>query len=192
MLANVCFPILYLLSDKSKQGRIFKSRPCFMCILNFPICKCAVCMLLVVFVLFNSRQNNFFNPMSCHIVFFFSFSLCCWVSTACELVSSLVMLPSSCSLTFTSWCEARPPCSACCLFTPIQGIHLRGYSSNKFTQQPLLSRDLSLPSPLACSFSLCLPLYLPLTPLFFLSILFCVCSLFFVSSPVFLAVPLVS
>lgn len=179
MLANVCFPIPYLLSDKSKQGRIFKSRPpCFMCIHNF-------CVLLVVFVLFDSPQNNFFDPMCCHIVFFFLFH-CVesgWVSTACELVSSLVMLPSSCSLTFTSWCEARPPCCACCLFTPIQGIHLRGYSSNKFTQQPLLSRDLSLPSQLACSFSLCLSLYLPLTPLFFLSILFCVSSLFFVSSP---------
>lgn len=83
-------------------------------------------------------------------------------------------MPSS-SLTFTSWCEARPPCSACCLFTPIQGIHLRGHSSNKFTQQPLLSGDLALPSPLACSVCLCLSLHLPLT-LLFLCIFSCLCS----------------
>lgn len=57
-------------------------------------------------------------------------------------------------LTFTNCCKARPPLCACCLFALIQGIHLRGHSSNKFTQQPLLSRDPLLASPLACSFSL--------------------------------------
>lgn len=110
------------------------------------------CMLPIVFVLLLPGQHNLFS-VSCVLPYCLCV-LCCKVSTACEPVSSLVLLPSSSSLTFTSWCEARPPCSACCLFTPIQGIHLRGHSSNKFTQQPLLSRDLSLRSQLARSVSL--------------------------------------
>lgn len=87
----------------------------------------------------------------------------------------LALSPPSSPLTSTSRCDARPPCSACCLFTPIQGIHLRGHSSNKFTQQPPLSRDLSILSPLTCSFSLHASTSLP-TPL----LVFCISlSVFF-------------
>lgn len=68
---------------------------------------------------------------------------------------------------------------------PFRGIHLRGYSSNKFTQQPPLSGDHSLPSSLACSFchslSLCLPFYSSM--LFYTSLSFffsfCAWSFFF-------------
>lgn len=106
-----------------------------------------LCVLLFLHCL---TPNKIIVTKPCAAILFI-FPCCCWFSTACEPVSFFVFLPSSFSLKFTSWCEARPSCRACCLFTPIQGIHLRCYSSNKFTQQPMLSRDLSPPSLLAHS-----------------------------------------
>lgn len=167
-----------LLSNEIRYERIFKSRLKFPCWISTLIpavnvlCKDQlVCPFMCLCCFSRNKISRVFYLLRCHIV------LCCQVSTASEPVRSIVLLPSS-SLTFTSWCEARPPCSVCCLFTPIQGIHLRGHSSNKFTQQPLLSRDLFLPSPLACSFSPCLS---PLLPLFFLHVFPCLCSFLFLS-----------
>lgn len=148
------------------------------CVSGFVHSTCAV-LFLAVFVLLESWQNNFSSFLiPCAAILFLN----CAVKSPlpANLLAPLYCCHSSSSLTFTSWCEEKPPCSACCLFTPIQGIHLRGHSSNKFTAQkgplPLFSppRSLILSEPLS--------LYLPPTPLFFLCVFFSICSFLFFST----------